>query len=222
MAQPNPASPSWPPERTTLGNFTLPNFPKDEIPGSAILHPKGLLLGGLRLGTSEINAVPSTIRDGVPAQISSSVFGGINDLDAVAPSDGYLGFEPDGSPEWAAFLRHPWDARSAEKLGNQARALTKKLYPNDPGNPDRRHNDEADAFRHAYWNYTMTKAFGPAEARLFANAYEISSVNPAGERYMDLYNNQVGRSLAESEQGEPMDVIRNAVSKGLTRNSPFR
>ena len=68
----------------------------------------------------------------------------------------------------------------------------------------------------------MTKAFGPSEARLFGNAHEISSANPAGERYMDLYNNQVGRDLAATGQGAPIDMIRSAVANGATRNSPFK
>lgn len=101
-------------------------------------------------------------------------------------------------------------------------SLTQRLYPNDPNNPGLRHNDAADAFRHAYWSYTMTKAFGSDEAQLFGNAHEISSANPAGERYMDLYNNQVGRELATTGQGAPIDVIKNAVAKGSTRNSPFK
>jgi hypothetical protein len=225
MGRSNLASPKWPdhPEGATLGNYTLPDFPKDEIPGSGILHSKGLLLGGgLRLGKAEINTLPSTIRDGLPPQISSSVFGQINDADTSGPSDRYLGFDPGGSPEWGAFLRHPWDALKAKELGKQAMALTQKLYPDGPSNPGLRHNDAADAFRHAYWSYTMAKAFGPAEAQLFGNAHEVSAVNPAGERYMDLYNNQIGRNMAEGGQGKPVDIMRNAVGKGLTRNSPFR
>jgi len=224
MARSNLELPRWPSgtEGASLGNFALPDSPKDVIPSRGTLHPEGLLLGGgLRLGKAEINTLPWTVRDGAPPQISDSVFGQINDADASAPSDRYLGFDPGGDPEWGAFLRHPWDALKAKELGNQARALTQKLYPGDPNNPALRHNDAADAFRHAYWSYTMAKAFGPAEAQLFG-AHEVSSVNPAGERYMDLYNNQIGRNLAESGQGEPVNIIKNAVGKGLTRNGPFK
>ena len=216
-----------------MGNFTSPKFSENKIPGSNVLHPDGLILGGLPepVGSNDIDlqidphpadigAMPYIVNEGpAVAPAATSVFGQINDADASAPSDRYLGFDPGGAAEWGAFLRHPWDALKARELGEQAKALTQKLYPNDPG---RRHNDAADAFRHAYWSYTMARTFGPAEAQLFSNAHEISSPNPAGERYMDLYNNQVGRDLAMSGRGVSIDVIKSAIAKGSTRNSPFK
>ena len=93
--------------------------------------------------------MPRTVRDGRVAPIFSSIFGQINDESTNAPSDGYLGFDPSGLPEWAAFVRHPWDALKAKKLGNEADTLTRKLYPDDPSNPGLRHNDAADAFLYA-------------------------------------------------------------------------
>jgi hypothetical protein len=219
-----------------MGKRAVPRLPKDEIPDNAILHRDGLILGGLPepMGSggiplqpsrnpADINAMPYSVsHDVATAPDMTSVFGSINDPVSDRPSDRYLGFDPGGAPEWAAFLMHPWDAVKARKLGNQARDLTRELYPDDPSLPGRRNDDAADAFRHAYWSYTMAKAFGPAETQLFGNAHEISESNRAGARYMDLYNNRIGRDLAVSAQGEPIDVIRNAVAGGSTRNRPFK
>jgi hypothetical protein len=114
-------------------------------------------------------------------------------------------------------MLHPWTVWTAKKLGEEARNLTRRLFPDDPLHPGRRHNDEADAFRHAYWNYRMTQTFGPERARAFANAYEISTLNPIGERKMDLYNNKIGRDLAVGATGSPVDNVRRAVARGQTR-----
>ena len=67
----------------------------------------------------------------------------------------------------------------------------------------------------------MTKAFGPDRARNFSNAYEISHSNPEGERCMDLYNNQMGRELAEAGDRPAIETIQGAIAQGLTRNSPY-
>lgn len=224
------------PEEVTMGNFASLNLPKDEIPDDGILHRDGVLGGLLRpVGSNsiplqtnrnpeDINTMPYGVRQGAAATPDmTSVFGSINDPGADRPSDRYLGFDPGGAPQWAVFLRHPLNALKAKTLADEAADLTLKLYPDDPRFPGRRRDDDADAFRHAYWNYTMAKAFGSAEAQLFGNAHEISVPNyAAGARYMDLYNNQIGRDLAASGQGDPAAVIGNAVAKGLTRNRPFR
>jgi len=53
-----------------------------------------------------------------------------------------------------------------------------------------------DAFRHALWNYLMTKDVGSSFARQWSNAHEYGAVGQSSnERYMDLYNNQVGINL---------------------------
>ena len=111
---------------------------------------------------------------------------------------------------------------AAEKLGEEAKRLTQKLYPDDRLAGRRRQNDEADAFRHAYWNFQMTRAFGQERARDFSNLYEIFRQNPEGERRMDLYNNQIGRELAGTEDGPAIEAVQGAIARGITRNSPYR
>lgn len=64
------------------------------------------------------------------------------------------------------------------------------------------HNDESDAFRHAYWNAEMVKELGEAFAEEIATNHEIASANMK-EKEMDLHNNKIGREIAKKliEQG---------------------
>lgn len=129
------------------------------------------------------------------------------------------GFDPNGHGQLYYEVRHPLDAWTANTLADQATAETMKRYPNDP---DKFHNDEADAFRHAYWSYLMTKAFGAERAKQFGDGHEISGRDPSGETYMDLYNNQVGRDLAASGgNADAGDVIQNAIRNGRLRLQPY-
>lgn len=95
-----------------MGNLTLGNSQKDQIPGRGILHPNGVLLGGwaslnpdrksslhLLMDKASMETVPWTVREGAVAPVSMSIFGQINDASARAPSDRYLGFDPGGMPE---------------------------------------------------------------------------------------------------------------------------
>lgn len=146
----------------------------------------------------------------------------INDPAAQPPSDSFLEFDPRGPGQYLTGLLHPFSVSAAKKLGEDADRLTRKLYPDDPLAGRRRHNDEADAFRHAYWNYQMTRAFGQERARDFSSLYEIFRPNPGGERRMDLYNNQIGRELAATEDGPAIGAVQGAIARGITRNSPYR
>jgi hypothetical protein len=168
-------------------------------------------------GTAATGNPPWTVTDGGNAPAVLPDFNDTNDPNAVPPSDAELGFNAYGPGPWAAIFLHPLDAWAASRLADQAIGTTSKQFPQDTT----LHNDAADAFRHAYWSDLMTKAFGPNEARQFGNSREIYDPNPSGERYMHLYNNQIGRNLAASGQGDPAGMVRAAVNRGTTRNSPF-
>ncbi len=76
----------------------------------------------------------------------------------------------------------------------------------------------SDAFRHAYWNALMTKAFGPVFAQAYGSAHEGGPNSPQVSEAMDLYNNEVGRTIAEdypdaSEQQLAI-LVRNALRSG--------
>lgn len=175
-------------------------------------EPK-LTLDNSRAAQAPMTSIPS----GPIPNLASS----INDPAAGPPSDTFLEFDPHGPNKYLTGLLHPLTVSKAKALGEEADRLTRQLYPDDPIAGRRRHNDQADAFRHAYWNYEMTKAFGADRARNFSNAYEISHPNPEGERRMDLYNNQIGRELAQAGDGLAIETIQGAIARGITRNSPY-
>jgi hypothetical protein len=128
-------------------------------------------------------------------------------------------FNPDGLSEEVVALLNPIDALRALQARDEAFARTAELYP-DVGH----HNNEADAFRHAFWNYRMSQLMGAGEAKKFGDAHERDSGNAQGETLMDLYNNDVGRSLAVDpahDDRDPAEVIQEAIASGQLRARPF-
>jgi hypothetical protein len=139
----------------------------------------------------------------------------------VDPEDFYrkVEFDPNGESEWEAFRRRPVDAVRAGMERNKADNVTRDEYPGV-----RPHNNEADAFRHAYWSFETTRRVGPEAAKTFGDAHERGDSNPIPERLMDLYNNKVGRDLAADPTNADRDgheVIREAIREGKLRTKPF-
>ncbi|UGT57562.1 DUF6973 domain-containing protein [Nocardia asteroides] len=65
----------------------------------------------------------------------------------------------------------------------------------------------ADAFRHAYWNARMTQEFGPEWTESFTTSHEKVGGNPAAREAMDLYNNQLGRTIgADNMDASPEEL----------------
>jgi len=129
-----------------------------------------------------------------------------------------LGFDPDGASEEMVAMMNPIDAMRALQARDEAFAKTAELYP-DIGH----HNTEADAFRHAYWNYRMTQLSGGSEAKKFGDAHERGS-SATDEVLMDLFNNNRGRNLAQNPDNEgrdPAEVIQEAIARGDLRTTPF-
>ena len=143
----------------------------------------------------------------------------INDPATKPPADVAQGFDPNGPGLLSVSLRHPLDAVAAGTLAAIAWRVAEQQYPGNAGGGGG-HNQEGDAFRHAYWNSTMAKSLVADRAQQFANALEISSPNRAGERQMDLYNNSQGRALA-SRSGPMVDIIKQAIADGKIRTRPF-
>lgn len=77
-----------------------------------------------------------------------------------------------------------------EDLRKEAFAEAEARYP-DQGAED----GHQDAFRHAYWNALLVAYFGEDFARAFTTAHEGLPGNFAAREAMDLYNNEVGRSI---------------------------
>jgi len=80
-----------------------------------------------------------------------------------------------------------------------------------------RHNDNGDAFRHCYWSYAMVRRVGLDWAKRWGDAHELgASGQPAVEREMDLWNNQVGRNAGESGE-QSVSFIMELVRSGVCR-----
>ncbi len=126
----------------------------------------------------------------------------------------------------------PGELNDMQSIRNRAADTAAQYYPA----PDARRGDFAsdrdfnnwarndghqDAFRHAYWNALMTKRFGPEFAQDFATAHEGvtgDTWNPADREAMDLYNNEVGRTIAtanpDASDAELAALVHDAIENG--------
>lgn len=97
----------------------------------------------------------------------------------------------------------------------EADAEAEKRFP-EGGNI----GNHRDAFRHTYWNALMTERFGEAWTREYATAHERKEVNKAADEAMDLYNNEVGRTLAaanpDSSSERLAEMAAETVRNGAT------
>lgn len=57
------------------------------------------------------------------------------------------------------------------------------------------HNNEADAFKHAYMQAELTLWLGRFIAKIIGDIHENKPDNPLEEKKMDLHNNSVGRQI---------------------------
>jgi len=74
-----------------------------------------------------------------------------------------------------------------------------------------------DAFRHAYWNALMTQQYGETWANAFATAHEGLPGNTANREAMDLYNNEVGRSIGAANRNATPEQLANLVEQSLNQ-----
>ncbi len=74
-----------------------------------------------------------------------------------------------------------------------------------------------DAFRHAYWNALMTQKYGETWTNAFATAHEGVPGNTANREAMDLYNNEVGRSIGAANRNASPEQLANLVEQSLNQ-----
>lgn len=74
---------------------------------------------------------------------------------------------------------------------------------------------QRDAFRHAYWNALMTKRLGSEFTEAFTTAHEGAPGNPADREAMDLYNNELGRRIAEANPDASEDRLAQLVYEAI-------
>ena len=136
-----------------------------------------------------------------------------------------LGFDPNGKGQYEESLQTPIDGIRAALLADEAVKTVDKQIRKGRFTKASRNGGDADAFRHAYWNYRMTEELGPDAAKRFGDAREITAPGPDGDRLMDLFNNNVGRRLAldPANKGRPAeDVILDAMKKGQLQAQLFK
>lgn len=106
--------------------------------------------------------------------------------------------------EKALMKQNPLKGLSALKCAYEARDITGAMYQNTASCL---HNGNGDAFRHALWNSFMRAAIGEEWAKKWGDAHENGDPgNPALEKQMDLFNNDVGRRVNVPKSKAPAKV----------------
>lgn len=136
----------------------------------------------------------------------------INSPDVKVPDTTHFAFDPRGPGHFGAAIRDPLGLPAVARATLEAWKKTGERYPATGS-----HNNEADAYKHATWNYLMAQSLGKNRAKAFADAHEVSGRNSQGELLMDLYNNEVARNLPSGP-----DAVEEALRDGAFRTSPFR
>lgn len=109
-------------------------------------------------------------------------------------SEGYI--EKVSDPEIEVLSRHPLWISKAMRITDEARAVSQEAFINDKDVPE-------DAFRHVWWSYHLTKAFGPEFSKELTDAHEKGSeTNTEADHIMDNRNNQIGRDYALQDYPE--------------------
>jgi hypothetical protein len=91
---------------------------------------------------------------------------------------------------------HPLAAISFNSNANTALEEARKRF-----GPSTLHNGSGDAFRHCFWSAMNARDEGTSTARAFGEAHEDWVGNPAGEKKMDLHNNEVGFGIGGTLPG---------------------
>ncbi len=89
--------------------------------------------------------------------------------------------------------------------------------PADMAGPWQGNDGHRDAFRHAYWNALMTQQYGENWTRAFATAHEGGPGNTANREAMDLYNNEVGRSIGAANRNATPEQLADLVEQSLNQ-----
>ncbi len=119
--------------------------------------------------------------------------------------------------EIKVLARYPLWASKALRITDKAREISQEVFRMDKDVPE-------DAFRHVWWSYHLTKAFGPEFSKELTDAHELGEPTNAevdrteADHAMDYRNNQIGSgyalrgypegSLLERTMTDP-DVIRS-------------
>ena len=105
-------------------------------------------------------------------------------------------------------------AYKVDKSRKIADKYTDKYYGKGAHKAD---NNQANAFRHAMWSAVMTDKIGKKKARKFATAHEmVKNFKEWQENCeMDLFNNALGRQIAEENEGKGYDVFAEKIHEAI-------
>ena len=91
-----------------------------------------------------------------------------------------LGFDPKGLRDLEDIrgVEAPLTASRGRELANEAKKDAKQKTDEGNFSSSSLHDSDADAYRHALWNYLMTQKLGPDAAKRFGDAHEVTVPNP--------------------------------------------
>lgn len=104
-----------------------------------------------------------------------------------------------------------FEKKAFQDIHDQAFEVADERYASPDQNDD--HND---AFRHAYWNALMADEYGTEWAHDYGTAHERIPGNNAAREAMDLYNNEVGRQIADENPGASREELADLVAQAVT------
>lgn len=108
-------------------------------------------------------------------------------------------------PEIKVLAGYPLWVLKALRITDRAREISHEAFERDPHVPE-------DAFRHVWWSYHLTKAFGPEFSKELTDAHEEgSTINTEEEHLMDYNNNKIGSGYAL--QGYPESSLLERTQK---------
>lgn len=152
-------------------------------------------------------------------------------MDTISSFSLPAGYEALNAEEKRLVKLYPSQAAQVYVASKLAEERTYALFQNGI------HNGNGDAFRHAYWNAEMATMLagygtgfnvnnGKASAKLWADAHENGSAGqPSLEKQMDLYNNDVGRSVvtkkmsSKSLEAAVLTKVDNGSCRRISGNS---
>lgn len=109
-----------------------------------------------------------------------------------------------------------WIASQLEKNRALAEQKTNELFKGTESEKTGFHNDEADAFRHAYFNALNTQSFGRELANDLGKAHEQLD-DPTkvkqNEKKMDLHNNAIGQDIGAANPKATPDELAMKVEE---------
>lgn len=72
--------------------------------------------------------------------------------------------------------------------------------------PAAEQDGKGDAARHIYWNARLTQEFGADWTQKYTTAHEKTGGNVAAREAMDLYNNQLGRTIGQDKGADDATI----------------